>query len=86
MAQGLLNPADNRQMSTIGSIANNGLSAIASGSSSLDQEAQAISDPNNPNVTDALVSTTQSLQVAEAGANVINASNQMLGTLLDIFA
>ena len=73
-------------MSTITSIANGGLSAIASGSSSLDQAAQQIADPNNPNVTSALVSTTQSLQVAEAGANVINTANQMLGTLLDVFA
>jgi hypothetical protein len=60
--------------------------AISTGSRRLDEDAQQISDPNSPDVTSALVDSTQSLQIAQAGADVISASNQMLGTLLDIFA
>lgn len=70
----------------LASAANNGVSAISNGSRQLDQDAQQIANPNSPDVTSALVDTTQSLQLAQAGADVISASNEMLGTLLDVFA
>ena len=60
--------------------------AIATGSDRLDQEAQQIADPNSPSLATALVNTAQSLQIAQAGADVISTSNDMLGTLLDTFA
>jgi hypothetical protein len=68
------------------SAASNGISAISNGSRQLDQDAQQIANPNSSDVTSALVDTTQSLQLAQAGADVISTSNQMLGTLLDVFA
>jgi len=33
-----------------------------------------------------LVDLNQSLQLTQAGADVVSASNKMLGTLLDVFA
>jgi hypothetical protein len=70
----------------LASASNSGVSAIANGSRQLDQDAQQIADPDSADVTSALVGTTQSLQIAQAGADVISASNQMLGTLLNVFA
>ena len=68
------------------SAASNGVSAISNGSRQLDQDAQQIANPDSSDVTSALVDTTQSLQLAQAGADVISTSNEMLGTLLDVFA
>jgi hypothetical protein len=73
-------------MSPISSISASAVSAIANGSRQLDQDAQQIADPDSTDVTGALIDTSQSLQIAQAGADVISASNQMLGTLLDVFA
>ena len=70
----------------LSSAADSGVAAISTGSRRMDQESQQISDPNSPDVTPALLNTTQSLQIAQAGADVISTSNEMLGTLLDIFA
>jgi hypothetical protein len=81
-----MNPIGISASAALSGAAAGGLAAISAGSSRLDQEAQQIADPNSPDVTDALVNTTQSLQSAQAGADIISASNQMLGTLLDIFA
>jgi hypothetical protein len=66
--------------------AGSGLAAIARGSSRLEQEAQQVADPNSPDLATPLVSSAQSLQLAQAGADVISSSNDMLGTLLDTFA
>jgi len=66
--------------------ANSGVAAIATGSNRLNQEAQQIADPNSPSLATALVNTAQSLQIAQAGADVISTSNDMLGTLLNTFA
>jgi hypothetical protein len=63
-----------------------GLAAIAAGSQRLNQDAQQIANPGNQNVTSSLVDLNQSLQLTQAGASVISASNKMLGTLLDVFA
>ena len=70
----------------LSSAANSGVAAIATGSDRLDQEAQQIADPNSPSLTTALIDSAQSLQIAQAGADVISTSNDMLGTLLDTFA
>jgi hypothetical protein len=63
-----------------------GLAAIAAGSQRLNQDAQQIANPGNQNVTSSLVDLNQSLQLTQAGADVVSASNKMLGTLLDVFA
>ena len=63
-----------------------GSAAIASGSQLLNQDAQQIANPDNQDLLDPLTNLSQSNLLAEAGADVIRASNQMLGTLLDIFA
>jgi hypothetical protein len=70
----------------VSSAAGSGLVAIATGSRQLTQDAQQIANPDDPNVTNSLVDLNQSLLLAEAGANVISTSNQMLGTLLDVLA
>jgi hypothetical protein len=70
----------------LASAASNGVSAISTGSRQLDQDAQQIADPNSSEITGALLNTTQSLQLAQAGADVISTSNELLGTLLNVFA
>jgi hypothetical protein len=64
----------------------NGLAAIAAGNQRLTQDAQQIANPDNQNVTPALVDLNQSRALTEAGANVISTENKLLGTLLDSFA
>lgn len=68
------------------SAASSGLAAIATGTRQLDQQAQQIANPDSTDITGPLLQTSQSLQIAQAGANIISTSDQMLGTLLDIFA
>jgi hypothetical protein len=63
-----------------------GSAAIASGSQLLNQDAQQIANPDNQDLLDPLTNLSRSNLLAEAGADVIRASNNMLGTLLDIFA
>jgi hypothetical protein len=70
----------------LSSAQSSGLAAIAAGSQRLNQDAQQIANPASQNVTTSLVDLNQSLQLTQAGADVISASNKMLGTLLDIFA
>lgn len=67
----------------------NGLAAITTGRSQLDQEAQQLANPDNSEsaaATRALLDTQQSLQITQAGANIVSTSDQMMGTLLNIFA
>jgi hypothetical protein len=68
------------------SAVNSGLATIAAGSRRLNQDAQQIANPDNDNKIDPLVDLPQSSLQAEAGAAVIRTSNEMLGTLLDMFA
>jgi hypothetical protein len=68
------------------SAVNSGSAAIASGGQMLSQDAQQIANPGNQGLLDPLTNLSQSNLLAEAGADVIRASNEMLGTLLDIFA
>jgi len=63
-----------------------GLAAIAAGNQQLSADAAQIADPANGNLVGPLTDLSQSKVLAEAGAAVIRASNQMLGTLLDTFA
>jgi hypothetical protein len=63
-----------------------GLAAIAGGNQRLSQDAQQIANPDSQNVTASLLDLNRSLLLAEAGANVISAENQMLGALLDVLA
>jgi hypothetical protein len=63
-----------------------GLAAIATGNQRLNQDAQQIANPDNQNVANPLLDLNQSLLLAQAGANVISASDKMLGGLLDVLA
>jgi hypothetical protein len=60
--------------------------SVESSSQRLDQDAQQIANPNNANSTNALLDSGQSLVLAQAGAVVVSTSNQMLGSLLNMFA
>ncbi len=66
------------------SAASSGLAAISAGNQQLSQDAAQIANPANGNLV--LTDLGQSKLLAEAGAAVIRASNQMLGTLLDTLA
>jgi len=68
------------------SATNSGLATISNGSQMLNQDAQQIANPGNQNVTAPLINLSQSNLAAEAGADVIRTANQMLGSLLDVFA
>jgi hypothetical protein len=63
-----------------------GRAALAASSQQLSQDAQQIASPGNENVTNPLLFSSQSLLLAQAGADVIGTSNQMMGALLDVFA
>jgi hypothetical protein len=63
-----------------------GVSALTASSRRLGLDAQQIADPGNQNLIGPLLDAHQSGLMADAGAAVIKVSNQMLGTLLDIFA
>jgi hypothetical protein len=65
---------------------NSGLATLATSAQQLNQDAQQIANPAHQNLTTALLDSTQTLLLAQAGAQVVRTSNQMLGTLLDIFA
>jgi hypothetical protein len=71
---------------TLPSATNSGLATISNGSRMLNQDAQQIANPGNQNLTAPLVNLSQTNLVAEAGADVIRTANQMLGSLLDVFA
>jgi hypothetical protein len=87
--------ADTRRMSPINTAfpsfslptaQNSGRAALATGTQQLNQDAQQIADPAEGDVTTPLLDSSQSLLLAQAGAQVIRTSNQNIGTLLDIFA
>jgi len=63
-----------------------GQAAIATSTQELSQDAQAVANPDTENATVPLMSATQSNLLNAAGAEVIQTSNEMLGTLLDVFA
>jgi hypothetical protein len=65
---------------------NSGLATLRTSTGQLNQEAQQVANPADQNLTTPLVDSSQSLLLAQAGAQVIRTSNQMMGTLLDMFA
>jgi len=82
-------------MSTISSIApavavppaqNSGLAGLATSSQQLSQIAQQVANPANANFIDPMVGAIESLQLTQAAASVISTSNEMVGTLLNVFA
>jgi hypothetical protein len=68
------------------SAVSSGMATISAGNQQLSQDAAQIANPANGNPINPLADLSQSKLLAEAGAAVIRASNQMLGTLLDTFA
>jgi hypothetical protein len=72
--------------SSLPSAQNNGLEAIATATQRLNQDAQQIANPEDQSLVSPLLDSSQSLLLAQAGAQVIRTSNQTIGTLLDIFA
>ena len=71
---------------TLPSAASSGLADIAAGNQPWSQDAAQIANPANGIPIAPLAGLDQASFVAEAGAAVIRASDQMLGTLLDTFA
>jgi len=72
--------------SSLPSAQNSGLAALAIAAQRLNQDAQQIANPADQSLTTPLLDSSQSLLLAQAGAQVIRTSNQTVGTLLDIFA
>jgi hypothetical protein len=88
-------PADTLSMSPISAASpsislptaqDNGRAALATSSQQLARDAQQVANPANGSPTIPLLDSSQSLLLAQAGADVIRTSNQMIGTLLDMFA
>jgi hypothetical protein len=94
LAQDSIPPADIRKMTVLSSIPSSALptaftsgqTAIATGSRRLGEDAQQVANPDSPDADTALLDSSQTLVLAQAGANVIKTANQMLGSLLDAFA
>ena len=63
-----------------------GLAALATSNRQLNQDAQQIANPDNQNVTNPLLDLNQAKLLTEAGADILRTSNQMLGSLFDMFA
>lgn len=72
--------------SALPSAQSSGLAALATSNQRLNQDAQQIANPDNQNVTNPLLDLSQTKLLAQAGADILRTSNQMLGTLLDMFA
>jgi hypothetical protein len=63
-----------------------GRAALATSAQQLSQDAQQIANPAIENPTHPLLDLSQSSLLTQAGTAVIRTSNEMLGTLLDVFA
>jgi hypothetical protein len=81
-----MNPISPFPAVSLPSALSSGRATIAVGTQQLNQDAQQIANPDSENLTNPLLDSSQSLLLAQAGAAVIRASNEMLGTLLDVFA
>jgi hypothetical protein len=62
------------------------LAAISTAQQELSQDASQIANPDNAPSTQALTNLQQSSALNGAAADVIDTSNQMMGTLLNVFA
>jgi hypothetical protein len=84
--------ADRTAMNTISSAlpslpaTSSGLAAISTAQQELSQDASQIANPDNPPSTQALTNLQQSSALNGAAADVIDTANQMMGTLLNVFA
>jgi hypothetical protein len=65
--------------------ANSGLATISAGFQQVTQDAQQIANPDQSS-TNALLDLSQASLLSQAGADVIRASDNMLGSLFDAFA
>jgi len=65
---------------------NSGRAAVNTGAQLLNQDAQVLSNPDNPDLASPLVGATQSLLLTKAGAAVLETADKMTGTLLDVYA
>jgi len=74
------------QSTYLPSAVDSGRAALAASSQQLSQDAVQIASPANENLTNPLLYSSQSLLLAQAGAEVVSTSNEMLGTLLDVYA
>jgi hypothetical protein len=63
-----------------------GQTAVARSSQRLSADAQSLASPSGASSDAALLDSSQTLLLAEAGAAVIKTADKMLGTLLDAFA
>jgi hypothetical protein len=63
-----------------------GQAAIATSSLRLGHDAQLVANPDSPDADTGLLDSSQTLLLAQSGANVIKTADQMLGSLLDAFA
>ena len=70
---------------SVAAAVNSGLSTVSAGALRLNQDAQQIANPDQ-SATGPLVDLGQASIEAQAGADVIRTSNQMLGSLLNAFA
>jgi hypothetical protein len=68
------------------SAASSGLAAMATAQQELSQDASQIADPDNAPSTQSLLNLQQSNALNGAAADVLDTSNQMMGTLLNVFA
>jgi len=64
----------------------NATTGLANGNQALVQAAVQIATPGNTNLTTPLVDTSQALQLTEASAAVVSATEQTLGSLLNVTA
>jgi hypothetical protein len=87
--------ADSLSMNTISSslpslvpasATSSGLAAISTAQQELSQDASQIANPDSPPATQSLLNLQQSSALNGAAADVIDTSNQMMGTLLNVFA
>jgi hypothetical protein len=70
----------------LASAVQSGVGLIDGASAQLNQDAALIANPSAPDLTAPLLDLEQSKFMAEAGAAVIDASDRMLGSILDVFA
>jgi len=64
----------------------NATTGLQNGNQMLVKAATQIAMPDNNNLTTPLVSTSQSLDLTQASAAVVSATDQMLGSLLNVSA
>jgi hypothetical protein len=84
--------ADSEGMNTISSAlpslpaTGSALAGLSTAQQELSQDASQIANPDSPPATQSLLNLQQSSALNGAAADVIDTSNQMMGTLLNVFA